>query len=67
MLSFSSTGYIDCLHKPFEIKTTVSCIEIRFHGELYKAMKKKIFNQFDKPFQKFDYIFYEILNCPKRK
>lgn len=39
MLSFPSTGYIDCLNKPFEIKTTIACIEMRFHGELYKVIK----------------------------
>lgn len=66
MLSFPSTGYIDCLNKPFEIKTTASCIEIRFHGELYKVMKKNVFNQLDKPSQKCEHIFYEIVNCSKR-
>lgn len=39
MLSFPSTGYVDCLKKPFEIKKTIAFIEIRFHGKLYKVMK----------------------------
>lgn len=66
MLSFPSTSSIDCLNKPLKLKKTVSCIEIRFHGELYKVMKKIVFNKFEKPSQKCDYIFYEILNCSKR-
>lgn len=38
MLCFPSTGYTDCLNEHFEIKTTDACIEIRFHGHLYKVM-----------------------------